>query len=185
MEMSESDSVLVGRARRGDTRAFDALVSRHLGAAYAVALARVGEPSDAEDVCQDAFISALQRLDECRQPDRFGAWLLGIVRNRATDHHRYRAVRATLPLESAAQAPDRASPERDLARGVLHEDLLEALESLTVLQREVILLYDLEGWSHREVAEKLGISEGSARVHLHNGRKTLRALLSERYREDA
>ena len=180
----ESDAVLVGRARGGDAAAFDTLVRRYLSPAFAVALARVGEPADAEDICQDAFITALQRLDECRKPEQFGAWLLQIVRNRAHDLRRFHAVRAALPLESVEIAAPRESPERDAERAELREDLLEAVQELTELQREVLLLYDFEGWSHREIAQKLGISEGSARVHLFNGRKALRELLGERHREN-
>jgi RNA polymerase sigma-70 factor (ECF subfamily) len=181
--MAESDAILVGRARGGDAAAFEALVRRHMAAAYAVALARTGEPADAEDVAQDAFVSALQRIEECRQPDQFGAWLLTIVRNRALDFHRYRAVRATLPLESAAEAADRSSPELDAERAELRDDLVEALAELTDLQREALLLYDFEGFSHREIAQRLGISEGSARVHLFNGRRALRGHLAGRHSE--
>jgi RNA polymerase sigma-70 factor (ECF subfamily) len=184
MDMEASDATLVGRARRGDATAFDALVRRHLAAAYAVALARLGEPADAEDVCQDAFITALERLDECRQPDRFAAWLLRIVRNRAHDHARRSEVRVAVPLELTAIATNEVGPLREAERAELGEDLLRALEGLSTLQREVLMLFDLEGWSHREIADRLGISEGSARVHLHHGRRTLRDKLADRYRED-
>lgn len=181
--MEESDAVLVGRAREGDAEAFGALVRRHLQAAYAVALARVGEPADAEDVAQDSFIVALRRLDELGDPARFVGWLISIVRNRALDFQRFQAIRRGVPVETAGLAGS-SSPERDLDRSELRDALMEAVRGLTELQREVVLLYDFEGWSHREIAEKLGISEGSARVHLHNGRKTLRSRLEGAYKED-
>jgi RNA polymerase sigma-70 factor (ECF subfamily) len=181
--MEESDASLVGRARLGDAEAFGSLVRRHLQAAYAVALARLGEPADAEDVCQDAFIQALERLDDCRQPDRFLAWLIAIVRNRALDHQRFLAVRHSVPLDTAIlRSSD--NPERNLEASEIRASLLDAMRGLTELQREVMLLYDFEGWSHREVAERLEISEGSARVHLHNGRKALRARLGAQHKED-
>lgn len=181
--MLESDASLVGRARQGDAEAFGSLVRRHLQAAYAVALARLGEPADAEDVCQDAFVQALERIDDCRQPDRFVAWLLTIVRNRALDHQRFQSIRRSVPLDTAI-IRSRESPERDLEGAEIRASLLEAMRGLTELQREVVLLYDFEGWSHREIAERLEISEGSARVHLHNGRKALRARLGAQHRED-
>lgn len=180
---SESDAVLVGRVRGGDAAAFETLVRRHLRAAYAVALAQLGEDADAQDACQDAFVTALTRIEECRRPDQFVAWLLTIVRNRARDHRRYRRVRDALPLDAAGEAPGKADPQRDAERAELRGDLLDAMEGLTELQREVTLLFDLEGWSHREIAERLGISEGSARVHLFHARKALRERLSERHRE--
>lgn len=184
MDMEDTDAVLVGRAREGDASAFDALVRRHLRAAYAVALARLGEPADAEDVCQDAFVAALQRLDECRNPERFSAWLLRIVRNRAHDHARGAAVRRSTPIDEAKLPAAQSNPLRHVEQSELQADLLEALRGLPELQREVLMLYDLEGWSHREIAERLGISQGAARVHLHHGRRSLRERLAERYRMD-
>lgn len=182
--MTESDAALVARARGGDAASFETLVRRHLRAAFAVALAQLGEEADAQDAAQDAFVTALQRLDECRRPDQFGAWLLAIVRNRARDRRRWRTVRDTLPLDTASEAAGTADPHRDAERSELRTDLLAALKTLPETQREVVLLFDLEGWSHREIATRLGITEGSARVQLHNARRALRGLLTERHRED-
>lgn len=179
--MEESDADLVGRARQGDAGAFDALVRRHLPAAYAVALARLGEPADAEDVCQDAFVTALQRIEECRQPERFAAWLLSIVRNRSHDYARARAVRAAAPIGEMEIASRGPGPLRLTEQAEVEADLLRALATLPDLQREVLMLFDIEGWNHREIAERLGISEGSARVHLHHGRRALRERLADRY----
>ena len=181
--MQESDAALVARVRHGDPAAFGRLVQRYMAAAYAVALATLEEPADAEDVCQDAFIVALQRIDECRRPERFGAWLLSIVRNRARDQRRRRTRRATLPLEDVTLA-SMENQELDLERAETERELLRAMRALTRLQREVLLLHDFEGWNHREIASRLGISEGSARVHLHNGRKALRAELAAPDKEE-
>lgn len=183
--VTESDAALVARARGGDGAAFETLVRRHLRGAYAVALAQLGEEADAQDAVQDAFITALKRIEECRKPDQFASWLFSIVRNRARDHRRYRQVRDALPLDAASEAADRrAGPERDAENMELRGDLLAALNTLTELQREVILLYDVEGWSHKEIGAKLGISDGSARVHLFNARRALREKLTERHREE-
>src|SRR5688500_3546073 len=92
--MSSDTGDLVRRARAGDAGAFEQLVRRHLRAAYSVALGVTNDPADAEDVAQDAFIAALERLDECRDPDRFSGWLLRIVRNRALNLKRAQSVRA-------------------------------------------------------------------------------------------
>lgn len=183
--MTEGDAALVHRARGGEAGAFEALVRRHLRAAYAVALAQLGDEADAQDAAQDAFVTALERLEECRQPERFGSWLLSIVRNRARDRRRWRAVRDALPIEAADRSAAADDPLRDAERGELRGDLLDALGTLPETQREVVLLFDLEGWSHREIAERLGITAGSARVQLFNARRALRARLGERHREEA
>ncbi len=171
------DEFLVKRARRGDAAAFEALVRRHYRAAYAVALARLGNAMDAEDVCQEAFIRALERIDD-PDPTRFVAWLLQIVRNRAHNYRAYKKVRETQPLETVAAASSE-DPDRDAERARLRVELETALEGLPEIQRDIVLLHDLQGWKHREIAESLDISEGMSRQHLMGGRRTLRERLGE------
>ena len=170
------DGVLVARACRGDPAAFDALVRRHYRAAYAIALAILGRRADAEDICQDAWVRALERIEDCREPDRFVFWLLQIVRNRARNRIDYRRVREAEPLgPETAAAPD--NPRKHLARERLRGRLEEALGELPEVRREILLLHDLEGWGHREIAEFLGISEVMSRQHLFQARRRLRGLL--------
>lgn len=170
------DATYVERARRGDASAFEALVRRYYRAAYAVALALLSNSMDAEDVCQDAFLKALERLDDCREPDKFASWLLRIVRNRAHNFRAYRRVRATESLELAGAA-GREDSARDAERADLRERLEDALGQLSEIQRQVVLLHDLEGLKHREIAGHLAISEGMSRQHVLNARRTLRKIL--------
>lgn len=165
---------LVRRARDGDGEAFAGLVRRYLRAARAVALAELGEPSDAEDACQDAFLTALERLEECRRPERFGGWLMQIVRNRARNLRRSRNVRATVSLDEIASGAPGPSAERV----ELRDRLERALAELPAVQREIVLLHDLEGLRHAEIADALGMTEGASRVSLHRARATLRAALA-------
>lgn len=181
MTMPGSDRDLVKAALGGRTVAFEALVRRHLRAAYAVALARTGSPHDSEDVCQEAFIAALERLATLRDPDKFGPWLLEIVRNRALNLLRRRRVRSEEPLEEATAFGGRSDPGRDAERAALRDDLLGALAALDETRREVALLHDVEGWRHAEIAERLGMPEGTVRYHLHEARRTLRDRLAGRY----
>jgi RNA polymerase sigma-70 factor (ECF subfamily) len=166
---------LVERTRRGDAGAFEELVRAFYRVAYAAAVARTGNAMDAEDVVQESFMTALERLDDC-DPDRFGAWLLTIVRNRAHNVRERERVRATEPIEDVAAAStdrtDRAAQQHELGSA-----LSKALEALPEVQREVVLLHDLEGWRHREIAKSLGISEVMARQHLFQARRALRATL--------
>lgn len=174
--MNDSDARLVERARDGDAGAFEALVRRHLRSARAVALSLTGEVADAEDVCQDAFITALERLEECREPDRFRSWLLAIVRNRAHNFRRYHDLRRGPPISPAEPSQDRG-PAAEAEVGALRKQLTAALGRLPELQRQVVLLHDLEGWPHRDIGETLGITEGSSRVYLHKARRALRVIL--------
>lgn len=176
MNVAESDSRLVARARAGDAQAFEDLVRRHLRSAHAVALGVLGNPADAEDVCQDAFLTALEKLDECRDPKRFAAWLMRIVRNRALNAQESRALRQGEPLEEDV-AETGADAGRRAEQSELRGRLLAALASLPLGQREVVLLHDLEGWKHREIAGLLDTSEGAVRVRLLQARRRLRAEL--------
>ena len=178
MDSAETDGILVARVRRGDSSAFDQLVRRHMRTAHAVARATLDNPDDADDVCQDAFIRALRRIDDCRNPDRFRAWLMAIVRNMAHNKRDHNRIRAAAPLEKAYSAASGDDPLADAGRAELRGHLKEAMTHLTELQRRVLDLYDLEGWSHGEIASELGISAGSSRVHLHVARKAMRKRLA-------
>jgi RNA polymerase sigma-70 factor, ECF subfamily len=167
------DAALVERARQGDSAAFEVLVRRYMRPAHAIALGVVKEPADAEDVCQDAFVRALERLDDC-DPARFGAWLLRIVRNRAHSVRRYLGVREAAPLDALVVATGEAGPHRTLERSRLRDDLLAALAGLKEVQRHVVLLHDLEGWKHREIGAMLDLPEGTVRAHLFHARRALR-----------
>lgn len=183
--MPISDAELIAQVLAGRADAFETLVRRHLDAAWTVALARTGSPDDAEDVCQDALLAALERLGDLREPARFAGWLLEIVRNRALNVVRTRGVRDALSLEAAALAASAGSPARDAERAALRQDLVRALDGLTAVQREVVLLHDVEGWRHAEIADRIGLAEGTVRYHLHQARKALQRRLAGRYSEEA
>jgi len=163
---------LVARARRGDGGAFGELVRRHLRAAFAVALAVLGRPHDADDIAQEAFVVAFERLDDCREPARFSGWLLQIVRNRARHALEKRALRDAASDVALLPAPAIAGDV------VLRTHLLAALATLQPVQREIVLLHDLDGWTHAEIAEALGLTEVNCRQHLFTARRALRAELA-------
>lgn len=177
------DAALVAAVRRGDAAAADVLVRRHFRAAWAVAMALLGNASDAEDVCQDAFVRALERIEECRKPDRFVYWLLQIVRNRAHNAREYRRVRSG-PSTEDLEVASPGDATRATERHELGERLREALATLTPEQRQVVLLKDLEGWDHRAIARSLDISEGMSRQHLFTARRALRERLGPAALED-
>jgi RNA polymerase sigma-70 factor (ECF subfamily) len=170
----KEDAALVARVLDGDRGAFEVLVRRYTRPAFAVAVGIVKESADAEDVVQDAFIRALERLEDCRNPAKFGSWFLQIVRNRAHSVRRYLNVRQAAPLDALPLASDRPSPQVDLVRSKLRADLAEAIGDLTEVQQNVVILHDLEGWKHREIGELLDLPTGTVRAHLHHARKALR-----------
>lgn len=170
------DGQLVRRARKGDEQAFGVLVQRYMRAAYVVARSVTQSHEDAEDATQESFVVALERLDECREPDRFAAWFLTIVRNRSRNLVRRESLRSTDQIPPATEGRE-PTPDRHMERRELEDRLEQALSELSEVQRSIVLLHDFEGWKHREISERLGIPSGTVRSHLHFARKTLRAAL--------
>lgn len=173
---SLDDRTLALRSRRGDEQAYSELVVRYRRAAFALALSVTGRREDAEDAAQESFIVALERLEECHDPAKFGGWLLAIVRNRARNLVRREMLREgeDLPFALVSQAP---GPDLVTEREELKARLQWALDKLNEVQREIVLLHDLEGWKHREIAERLELPPGTVRSHLHYARRRLREYL--------
>jgi RNA polymerase sigma-70 factor, ECF subfamily len=169
----EETAHLVRHAQRGEPEAFTALVRGYLRAAYAVALAIVSRPADAEDIAQDTFMKAFEHIDSCREPERFAGWLLQIARNQARNHLDRRRLRdvpadGARIIELTTAAPGSAG---------MRQALLDGLAVLDERHREVVLLHDLENWTHPEIAATLGVSEVMSRQILWKARQTLRAKL--------
>jgi len=156
------------------------LVGRHVRAALAVAGAVVGDADQAEDVCQDALLRIWGHLDECREPEKFAIWLTVAVRRHALNALRRRKDTSELSvnLVSAAPQPDRLAEAADEV-----EVLRAAVQQLSPEQRQAVLLFDLEGWLHAEIAASLGTSEAMSRQHLMLGRRRLRQLLNPKERD--
>lgn len=173
-----TDADLVADFRRGSREAAGRLAERYLRPCRAVALAIVGEIAGAEDVCQDAFVYALARVEDCRDPSRFGAWLLRIVRNRSRNYVRDGRRRSADQIEQARLASTSPSPERMAEISELRDRLLAALRELSEERREVVLLHDLEGWTHADIAQRMGLPIGTVASHLHHARKRLRETLA-------
>ena len=184
-DVTETDADLVAAIRQGSRAAAGRLAERYLRGCRVVALAVVGELASAEDVAQEALVHAIERIDDCRDPERFGAWLRQIVRSRARNHLRYTRVRRTDPLLDSTAATDGESPEQAAERSDLRDRLLDALATLTEERREVILLHDLEGWTHVEISERMRLPPGTVRSHLHFARRKLRELLEDFRNGDA
>lgn len=187
---SSVDAALVAAAREGDPAAFDRLVRRHLGVVYEVAWSISGSRDDAEDLVQEAFVAALEKLDALRDPSRFRGWVLAMVRNRGrrlarresrkeTWKETHEGLDDTAPSMRVAipSTGEERSPEVILGAREIREGLARGLEGLSPLQQKVVVMHDLEGWSHAEIAAELGISAGASRVHLHGGRRRLQPFM--------
>ena len=174
----QDEAVLVARAMAGDRAAFGVLVARYAATARRVARAVLGDPDEADDAAQDAFLSALVKLDQYDRHRPFGPWLMRIVANAATDRRRRRAVRRVEPLDVGLVGGG-PRPDRDAERSALRDRLRAALAELPERRRMAVTLFDVEGYSHAEIAEILGIPEGTVRSEVFHARRRLRILLAD------
>jgi RNA polymerase sigma-70 factor, ECF subfamily len=173
---SARDRLLVERVLGGDAEAYGELVALHMRRAFAIAYRILEHREDAEDIVQDSFIRALERIRtfDARRP--FRPWLYRIVVNQALNLRRGRAVRRTEVLHDdiAATTP---SPATDTENALLRERLRRALDGLPERQRTIVQLAELEELSSTEIAGILDIPAGTVRWHLHQARHALRAVL--------
>ena len=172
------EAALVSRVLAGDRAAFGTLVERYQAQARRVARAVLGDPDEADDAAQDAFLSALVKLDQYDRHRPFGPWLMRIVANAATDRRRRRAVRRVEPLDVGLVGGG-PRPDRDAERSALGDRLRVALAELPERRRMAVTLFDVEGYSHAEIAEILGIPEGTVRSEVFHARRRLRILLAD------
>jgi RNA polymerase sigma-70 factor (ECF subfamily) len=151
-------------------------VERYQLAVRRVTRAVTGDDHDADDAAQDAFLSALDRIETYDRSRPFGPWLMRIAQNAAIDLLRRRAVRHADPLDEAVTTQGR-SPLQHAETAEIRRALAGALAELPERQRVAITLFDIEGWPHADIAETLGVPEGTVRSDLFHARRRLREAL--------
>lgn len=170
--MEERD--LIASAKEGDRWAMGELYELHARRVYTVIRRLVGDDHLAEDLSQEAWIRAFEKLHLFRGDAAFGTWLYRLATNVALNRLRRSARRR--PVESAAALP-RVSPAQDDVI-VTRRVLSEALDRLPPGYRRVLVLHDVEGWTHREIGEALGCSTGTSKSQLHKARARMRQLIA-------
>ena len=176
MPVVEADTDLVRRAADGDVRAFEALYRRHVKRIHGVVWRLVGGvEARAEELVQDAFVKAWQSLAGFRQDSAFSTWMHRLAVNTALMDLRSRAGTQALETDDAVLEFHAApNTRRDLGM-----DLEKVVARLPPRARAVLVLHDVEGWKHEEIATELGMAVGSSKAQLHRARGLLRGLLGE------
>ena len=170
-------SALVRRASAGDIGAFEQLYRDHVGRVHGAILRLVGmDRARAEELTQDAFVRAWQKLSSFRHESAFSTWLYRLGVNTALMDLRGRreedtADNAALELAAGGQVPFCAAERGDLER---------AVSALPPRARAVLVLHDVEGWKHEEISAELGMAVGSSKSQLHRARGLLRRVLADR-----
>jgi RNA polymerase sigma-70 factor (ECF subfamily) len=172
---------LVAAARGGDRPAFDELVRVTYRDTFRLALRLVADEEDARDVVQDAYLRAYKGIRRFRGDAQFTTWLYRITANTAYTtvkrRRRNRADALDAMLEEPVETRIEAQPEESAEQSAALARLAEAVDLLPPKLRVLVVLKDVYGLSHEEIAEELGISVAAAKVRLHRGRKRLRDVL--------
>ncbi len=170
------DAKLAQKVQQGNREAFAQLVLKHGAAARRVCKTILDNDQDADDAAQDGFLAALTKIGTYDPERPFGPWLMRVVVNAARDLARRRKVRIVeeISTDTASEVP---GPEVETHRAVLGEALNNALKQLPDREATAVVLYDVEGYSHREVANILEIPTGTARSDVHKARRKLREIM--------
>ncbi len=167
---------LVRAAQGGDLAAFERLYRATVGLVHAICLRMAGNAALAEELTQDVFVRAWERLSSFRGESAFATWLTRLAVNVVLSERRERRrrdARITLveDLEALAGPARAARPGEAL-------DLERAIAALPPQARHVFVLHDVHGWEHAEIARHTGLAVGTSKAHLHRARRLLREVLS-------
>lgn len=178
------DEMLVAQFQSGQQNAFDELMRRYKSKIHVYLMRSVRNYEDAEDITIEVFVKAYRGLDKWKPKAKFSTWLYKIASNLAIDYHRAKKQQTVYALD------DPEIPETHLAATDLYSDpvkqvedqergriIREAVDQLSPKQKEVFILNRYEGLPLKEIAETLGMAEGTVKIHLHRAMKRLRALL--------
>ncbi len=183
------DDLLVGRAQQGDQEAYSELVRRHQRKIYALVYHMTSSKEDAEDLTQDVFVKAYGSLGGFKRDAGFYTWVYRIAVNRTINFLKQRKRRTAVSLDDVDEAverdPDyvelvaRESPVREASLGELQKKLNDALLTLSEKHRSVVVLHDIQGVPHEEIARMLRVSTGTVRSRLFYARQMLQNELKE------
>jgi len=183
------DSVLVASAQDGEMAAFDELLRRYHGKIYGLVYNMTSNAEDTEDMLQEIFLAAHRALPKFHGKSSFYTWIYRIAVNRTLNFLKKRARRRTLSLNDEDLAVERDpgyielsarnGPVRDASITELQKRLNEALQKLSNNHRSAVVLHDIEGRPHEEIAEILSCSVGTVRSRLHYARRQLQVELKD------
>ena len=174
-ETPHDESEWIRRAQQGDVAAFEPLYRAHVGRVHALCLRMLSDRSAAEELTQDTFVRAWERIGTFRWEASFGTWVYRIAVNQVLSSRRaerrfFDKLRELAGRVVVPAATDPVPADLDL-------DLERALRQIPERPRLVFLLHDVEGYKHAEIAEIMGLTSGTTKTHLHNARKKLRGIL--------
>lgn len=168
---------LVERAKEGDRAAMERLYQAHAGRVYSVVRRLAGDDATADDLSQEAWIRAFDKLHLFRGDSSFGTWIYRLATNTALNH--LRSTSRHRELEEEAPRESLHGSQASVDEAVINQRVLqEALDRLPPGYRRVLVLHDVEGLTHEEIGEELGVATGTSKSQLHKARARMRELIA-------
>lgn len=168
---------LIERAKDGDRAAMERLYRSHSDRVYSVVRRLAGNDALADDLAQEAWIRAFEKIHLFRGDSSFGTWMYRLATNTALNHLRSAGRHRELEEEASEEVNPKAPPSVDEA--VINQRVLsEALDQLPPGYRQVLVLHDVEGLTHKEIGEKLDVATGTSKSQLHKARAKMRELIA-------
>ena len=187
-----TEAEAIRRAQAGNPAAFEYLYQLHSRRVYALCLRMLGNPADAEDLAQEAFLQLFRKIGTFRGESAFSTWLHRMTVNVVLMRLRKKSLptdslEETLEPDAESSGPKRdvGAPDLRLSGAVDRVNLERAIEKLPPGYRTVFVLHDVQGYEHNEIADIMGCSVGNSKSQLHKARTRLRELLQEDLREQA
>ena len=177
-----SNSELVRKSQLGDKSAFEQLVIRHQDLVFSLAYKLTGNREMANDVAQEAFIRAWKAIEKFRGDSTFSTWIYRITVNTAWTLRKKAKKHNTLNIDDTYEPiviDEKKDPELVAINSDLSSVLINALDKIPIEQRIIVELKNIEGRSHKEIADYLDISVTAAKVRLHRAHQKLRQILEE------
>lgn len=185
-DLPESDAIR--QAQRGDASAFERIYRLHSRRVYALCLRMAGNPTEAEDLTQEAFLTVLRKIRTFRGESAFSTWLHRITVNLVLMRFRKKTPLESLSEKSVEPDGDRSEPREklggpdvQLAGSIDRVNLERAIERLSPHHKLVVELHDIQGYKHKEIAKIMDWSIGNSKAQLHRARRRLRELLQESF----
>ncbi|MGI6183115.1 MAG: RNA polymerase sigma factor [Candidatus Fimadaptatus sp.] len=180
----QSDELLLRRAQKGDTEAFEELMAAQESRMYAIALRMMGNREDAQDCAQDAMVRIYRAMGSFKGQSSLATWIYRITMNTCLDELRRRKVRKVTSLDTLVEAgwspTDKGeTPEEHGLRSEKQAVLNEAIQSLPEDMRAAIVLRDIKGYTYDEIADILDANVGTIKSRISRGRERLREILSK------
>ena len=177
-----SNAELVRKSQFGDKAAFEQLVIRHQELVFSLAYKLTGNREMANDVAQEAFIRAWKAIEKFRGDSTFSTWIYRITVNTAWTLRKKAKKHNTLNIDDTYEPiviDEKKDPELVAINSDLSSVLINALDKIPIEQRIIVELKNIEGRSHKEIADYLDISVTAAKVRLHRAHQKLRQILEE------